>query len=174
MIIAAGTLLAAASGSANAQIYKCKRADGSTEYAQQPCGADAQEVRVRTAPAASNEGAGSSNQQAIQQSTALSSAAIAERNCVIRAEGDILGPTNRRIAGYQSQIDGLNQQLATANNNLAGATWSAGIRGQIAGLQQSVASERTSADGQLTTARQGCASTRRDREAEIKRVAEGR
>lgn len=160
------------SGLAQAQVYKCTRADGSTEYAQTPCGANAKEVEVRAGPTASTDDGSDRNRQAIAQSNALSSAAVAERNCVQRAEGDILGPSNRRAAEYQQQINALNAQLAGAGTNLAGATSQAGIRSQITGLQQSMAADRSSADAQVIAARQNCATIRRAREDEIRRPAE--
>lgn len=156
------------SGLAQAQVYKCARPGGGTEYSQSPCGANAEEIKVRAAPVASPDDGSDRNRQAIAQSNALSSAVIAERNCVARAEADILGPSGRRVAEYRQHIDALNAQLADAGSNLAGATSQAGIRAQISGLHQSMATERSSADAQAIAARQGCAEIRRAREDEIR------
>ncbi|NYZ63006.1 DUF4124 domain-containing protein [Luteimonas deserti] len=164
--------LALAAGGAQAQVYKCVRANGATEYAQTPCGENAREVEVRSPPTTSAEDGSSRNRQAIAQSTALSSAGIAERNCVQRAEADILGPSNRRAAAYQQQINALNAQLARADNDLAGATSQSGIRSQIAGIQQAMATDRSSANAQVVVARQECATARRTREDEIRRQTE--
>lgn len=162
----------AAIGVTHAQVYKCAGPGGSTVYSQAPCGANAQEVQVRNSAPPTNDGS-DRNRAAVAQSVALSSAGIAERNCIQRAESDILGPSNRRIGDYQRQISSLNSQMARANNNLAGATWQTGLRNQIASLQQSIATERASADAQLLTARQNCGAIRRAREEEIRRPAEG-
>lgn len=165
-------VLTLASGLAQAQVYKCTRPDGTTEYSQLSCGASAKEVEIRAAPTSSPEDGSDRNRQAIAQSNALSSAVIAERNCVGRAEADILGPSNRRAAEYRQQINALNAQLAGAGSNLAGATSQAGIRSQISGLQQSMATDRASADAQVIAARQNCAAIRRAREDEIRRPVE--
>lgn len=163
--------LALATGSVQAQVYKCVRANGVTEYAQTPCGDNAREVEVRAGPTTSADDGGDRNRQAIAQSTALSSAGISERNCVRRAEADILGPANRRAAAYQQQISALNAQLTGAANDLAGATSQSGIRTQIAGVQQAMATDRSGADAQVVVARQDCATARRAREDEIRREA---
>ncbi|WP_101926984.1 MULTISPECIES: DUF4124 domain-containing protein [Luteimonas] len=157
---------------AAAQVYKCKAADGSTVYAQQPCGANATEVQVRAGPTAAPAGSESSNYAAIARSTALSGAAIRERNCVARQEADIYRPFQARKASQEQQIAGLNANLARANNNLAGATWSTGLRNQISALRESISRDQLAADSQMASARQQCAAERQRAEEEIRRQAE--
>ncbi|HGM5444773.1 TPA: hypothetical protein ACKP0F_001536 [Stenotrophomonas maltophilia] len=58
--------------------------------------------------------------------------------------------------------------MAASSNNLAGATRDSGIRAQIASLQQSLSAERMAADTQMASAREQCASTRRERERSVR------
>lgn len=148
------------------QVYRCKTAAGTT-YSQQPCGGNAEEVSVRSSSTPSAPSA-DRNRAAIQQSTAMSGIAIRERNCLANGEAEVLRPSNARIAQLERQIAELNATRARANNNLAGATWEAGIRTQIAGLQQSVSAERTASASQITAVRQRCADARRSAEDAVR------
>lgn len=169
LVCAAGAL--AAAPSAQAQVYKCTGAKGETVYAQQPCGAGAKEVTVRASRAATRTPGEAATQSAVFRSTDLSDASIAERNCMNAARSNIQGPIDRRIETYQRQVAALNQQLGrTDEDALAAATRDAGVRAQIASLEQSISAERRSADSTLTSAQQRCAEQRRDREASIERT----
>ncbi|WP_141057019.1 DUF4124 domain-containing protein [Stenotrophomonas rhizophila] len=169
LVCAAGAL--AAAPSAQAQVYKCTGAKGETVYAQQPCGAGAKEVTVRASRAATRTPGEAATQSAVFRSTDLSDASIAERNCMNAARSNIQGPIDRRIETYQRQVAALNQQLGrTDEDALAAATRDAGVRAQIASLEQSISAERRSADSTLTSAQQRCAQQRRDREASIERT----
>jgi hypothetical protein len=165
---AAGAFAAAAP--AQAQVYKCTGSKGETVYAQQPCGAGAKEVTVRAHRAATRTPGETATQAAVFRSTDLSDASIAERNCMNAAQSNIQGAADRRIQTYQRQVAALNQQLGhTDEDALAAATREAGVRAQVASLEQSISAERRSADNSLTTAQQRCSEQRRDREASIER-----
>lgn len=157
--IAAMMLLPCAA--ATAQVYKCKGSNGETVYAQNPCANDSKPHDVRSGKAATVTPGEAANRQTVFKSTDISDAGIAERNCLNAARSRIYGPSEQRIAGYERQMQALNREAALARNNLAGATYQAGIRSQVAGLQQSATSERVSADSQMTSASQQCAETKR-------------
>lgn len=114
---------------------------------------------------ASTESAGEvANRAAVYQTTELADAGIAERNCLAAEQSRIYGPVNARAQDVSRQIAALNRDLSRASNNLAGATYEAGIRSQIASLQQSQAADRTSADSQMAEARRRCGDARTERE----------
>ncbi|MGH8038927.1 MAG: DUF4124 domain-containing protein [Pseudomonas sp.] len=159
----------ACSNEAAAQVYKCKGASGEAVYSQRPCGAQAEEMKVRSSKAASSTAGEAATRAAVYRSTDLSDAAIAERNCLASSSSSIYQPVNSRIAGYQRQIGELNAAAARAKNNLAGATYEAGIRTQLAGLQQTIATERQAADASMNLARQRCANDRRERQSAIEK-----
>ena len=143
---------------ATAQVYRCKGASGETVFSQAPCGGDAQEVKVRASRAAT---AVDGEAPRAVAGPDLSDGPIAERVCLQNREAPIIRSSNQRLADYQRQISGLNSRIAQANNNLAGATWEAGLRSEIAGLQQAAASERASQATQLAGVRTQCAEERR-------------
>lgn len=159
--------LATFAGDATAQVFKCKGANGEVVYSQHACGTGAQEVRVKSSRPATRTDGEIANRDAVFRSTDLSDSSIAERNCVASARSSIYGPVESRIAGYQRQIAQLNRELSTAANNLAGATFESGIRGQISGLQQSISTERMTAESSMNSARQRCSDERRLRETAI-------
>lgn len=154
---------------AAAQVYKCKGANGEAVYSQQACGSQAEEMKVRSSKVPTANAGEAATRAAVYRSTDLSDAAIAERNCLSSANSSIYQPVNSRISGYQRQIGELNAAAARARNNLAGATYEAGIRTQLAGLQQTIASERQAADASMNLARQRCADDRRERQAAIEK-----
>lgn len=156
-------------GPAQAQVYKCTGSNGETVYAQNPCGAGAKEVTMRPSRGAARSSAEVATQTAVFRSTDLSDAAIAERNCVSSARSSIYTPVDNRIAGYQRQLAELNRQLVAPRDTLANATYESGVRAQVASLQQSISSERQTAETSWAQAQDRCADQRRDREAAIER-----
>lgn len=153
----------------SAQVYKCKGTSGETVYSQRACDGQAEEMKVRSSKAPSATAGETATRAAVYRSTDLSDAAIAERNCLSSASSSIYQPVNSRIGGYQRQIAELNAAASRARNNLAGATYEAGIRTQLAGLQQTIASERQAADASMNQAGQRCADDRRERQAAIEK-----
>jgi len=118
---------------------------------------------------ASTETAGeAANRAAVYQTTDLSDAGIAERNCLASEQSRIYRPVNERGQQTARQIAYLNRQLLAINNNLAGATYASGLRTQIASLQQAQAADQMSADSQMTAARQRCGDARIERERIIR------
>lgn len=146
----------AVSAAAEAQVYKCKDASGASVYSQQPCGTDAREVKTRKAPAV--DVAAISQQQS--NAGKVLDAGYRYSECMNAVDAQVVAPSRQRIAGYREQIAGLNRSIRRANNNVAGASWEAGLRGQIAGLEQAIATERTALDARAGADRQRCADVR--------------
>lgn len=127
-----GLALAALAGLAQAQVYKCKQADGTTVFADAPCAVGAKPIEVAPASgpgrsdAARAEGAraGESAPGAARAPSFNEKADIAVRRRLLQNDIDV---QERRIA---ATIDEMNAKLAElrnrkrfASNNLAGATW---------------------------------------------------
>lgn len=165
-------MIVAAIPHAGAQVYKCKGPAGETVYTETPCTPSAEPMRLRSTRASTITEGESANREAVFRSTETNDARIAETQCNAAAAESIQRPSDQRIAGYERQIRLLNAQAAQANNNLAGATYHAGLQTQISGLQQSIATERSSANSQMTAARTRCASARTAREEAIKQKYE--
>jgi hypothetical protein len=153
-------ILIAATGVAHAQtVYKCTDADGSPVFSQNPCGNDAQVIEVKTvAPPEDQLLAAGEEAQARSTIRALD---LQENECVRRAERAAHSASGRRVYQYQKRIAALEARIARAANNFAGATWEAGMREEIAGLHQSIATERAGADAVVASAITRCAEARR-------------
>ncbi|MBA0255531.1 MULTISPECIES: DUF4124 domain-containing protein [Stenotrophomonas] len=149
---------------ASAEVFKCKGVSGETVYSQAPCSAGAAPMKLRSNRAATESSGEAANRAAVYQTTELADAGIAERNCLSSEQSRIYGPVNARGQDVSRQIAALNRELATARNNLAGATYASGIRSQIASLQQAQTADRISADSQMAEARRRCGETRSERE----------
>ncbi len=149
---------------ASAEVFKYKGRSGETVYSQAPCSADAAPMKLRSNRAATESSGEAANRAAVYQTTELADAGIAERNCLSSEQSRIYGPVNARGQDVSRQIAALNRELATARNNLAGATYASGIRSQIASLQQAQTADRISADSQMAEARKRCGDARAERE----------
>lgn len=169
-LLAVGLTSAPAAG----QVYKCKGPGGETVYAQNPCSSSAEQVKLRSTRPATRSDAELANREAVFRSTDMTDIAISERNCLSSANSSIFGPVNSRAADYQRQIAALRSEAATAKNNLAGATFQAGIRNQIAALQSTLSAERLGADSAMAASRQRCADERRSKEAAVRSVYDAR
>ncbi|HED4877803.1 TPA: DUF4124 domain-containing protein [Stenotrophomonas maltophilia] len=150
--------------SAAGQVYKCRGGAGETIYSQEPCSPKAEPLKLRSNRASVESAGEAANRAAVYQTTELADAGIAERNCLSGEQGRIYGPVNARNQEVSRQIASLNRQLATAKNNLAGATYASGLRSQISSLQQAQSAERIAADSQMAAARQRCGTERSERE----------
>lgn len=135
-------------------VYKCEGADGVTVYAQQPCSTDASKVEERHV-----RGIGKADPAAVarQQATDDRSAMLrSEEDCVRQRSTPIYAASGARLRDYGRRIRGLEQKIATRANNIAGATWEAGMREEVAALHGSISTERASADGLVSDARLAC------------------
>lgn len=161
-------LLSGCAPLAAAQVYKCKGASGETVYSQNPCAVGIEPMKLRSNRSSAETAGEAANRAAVYQNTELADAGIEERHCVQGERSRIYGPLDSRGQQVGRQVAELNRQLTATNANLAGATQDSGIRAQIASLQQSLSAERVAADTQMSSAREQCASTRRERERSVR------
>lgn len=170
---------AACCASAAQTVYKCT-VNGTTTYSQQPCAKDSRAMKQTTydssAPihsSGSAMSAGSTEDQraALSKGVAMSQAGIDESSCIIAAENSIYGPSNNRIAELRSRRAGLEAKAATANNNLAGATYESGLRSEMGSIDTAISTEQASAAAQASAARAQCADQRKRQEDAINKPA---
>lgn len=135
-------------------VYKCTT-NGQTAYQQQPCADDAKSTELRFRD---NNADPLSNDAYLRMSrnVKLNDINRTGDECVAEANRRIWYQANRRIARLDQQINRLRLNIQRANNNAAGASWEAGMRSEIAGLEQAIATERTSADALVMEAEQRC------------------
>lgn len=127
----------------SAQIYKCESPNGIV-FSDQPCSPKAEVVEVED----TNGGLGVPVSQA-EQDVIVNNRANRDRQYSLNR---ISGQKNRALAEIDRQISALNKQKRQANNNLAGATYSAGIDQQIAALRSARATTETSYQQQINQA----------------------
>ncbi|MFO1493316.1 MAG: DUF4124 domain-containing protein [Lysobacterales bacterium] len=148
------------------KVYKCTDEGGTVVFSQRPCADDPKQMETVDTSRALRTGSGGS---------VAEQGEFADLNAVRRACAERMNAITSRYDGQRRRITAdiaaLERQAATANNNLAGATYDSGIRQQIAGLtsergalQQAEATERTAE-------RERCAS---EVESTEERIAEAR
>lgn len=153
-------------------IYKCDGPNGTKIYSQLPCapaGGKQQEVQLKASKPATQTESDVRRTQEIQRSAAMTAAARQEQNCLAQIDG-VWNSANRRIKDSEARIAALDQRAARARNNLAGATWEAGMREEIAGLHQAIATERATATAQESDIRRRCTEQRQAADAEVQRT----
>lgn len=150
------------------EVFKCKGADGSVTFSQHPCGDGAEAVQIRTYEPSAEERARAA---ARARPSALSLDGDL-RICLDRAQR-VAAPVFRQIEANWARIRQLEHRSRQAANNLAGATWEAGLRQEIASLHQANATLQTSADEQVRQAENACYQER-ERQARALEEAERR
>lgn len=138
-------------------VYKCT-VNGQTAYQQQPCDDNARAEQLEF-KARKEDTVGTDAYVRMSRNVKLADIENAQQQCISNARDRIYSQANRRIAGLDAQIVRLRQRITVAANNMAGASWEAGMRSEIAGLEQAIATERTSADGLFMDAEQRCIET---------------
>ena len=147
--------------SAAAQVYKCKGKSGETVYAEHPCDASAEPMKLRESaasapapqqPAATGRDAEGEPATAPTDSRELAEARDAERSCISTATASIYGSSNDRVGTLQQQMGMLNEQLAAAQD----AQRSKALRERMATFRQAISREHASAHAQMNTARRAC------------------
>lgn len=126
---------------AAAQVYKCEGPDGPI-YSQRECEPGAAKV---TLP---DPSAGLGGQVSRQTQIDLAQKKLYREQD--RYRGRLYDRRDRDLATIDSQIGALNSKKSLANNNLAGATYAAGIDTQIAALRASRSNVVTSYREQIT------------------------
>lgn len=150
--------------------YRCTGPDGTPIFSQNPCADDAEEIQIKVVapPQGELDAAGERARDLAARVTLEND----EAACVRRAEDRAYRPLNSRVSQLQRRIADLEAQIARRANNLAGATWEAGMREEIASLHQAIATERSTASGLAASYRAQCAEDRRRREDEARARAE--
>lgn len=148
-------------------IYRCKDAHGSTIYSQMPCTSDGkgqEEIELKNEKSAERTPEESARVEDLQRRGAMVSIASREAACIRNGIDNVWRPVNARIRQHEGQISQLEADTRRARNNLAGATWEAGLREQISGLHQMIALERQTASSQEIEVRRRCAEQRKAEE----------
>lgn len=128
------------------EIYKCKQGD-TTVFSPTPCGKSAEKVDTSRALRT-----GSGGESALRDI----SLSVADQNCRNAAYADTIGASTGRIGGLTREKDDLTARTRRAKNNLAGATYEAGLRQQIAGIEASIQQERNAAQSAYRDALKAC------------------
>lgn len=158
-----------------AQVYKCPGPDGKPQYTDKPCGDDPEKNAVKLhVPQAPTDGAYERNAAYLSDTTTRRNIQFQEEACINGELDRIARGSANRIRELQTRVVILERRGARANNNLAGATYLAGIREEMAGLHGAISTERASAAEQETAARDRCRAERERKEAELDRATEAR
>lgn len=162
IILAALVAVAPATGAQ--EVYRCTGANGEVAFASKPCGTDASPVVLRSSAPATGDNTAVRAQADL---AARGSITLREQQCLRAADDNIRTPAGTRIAGYRARIGKLENALRYAANNQAGATWSSGLRQEIASLQEAITTEEVSAETLAQAAYVRCRETRLREEAAI-------
>lgn len=145
-------------------VYKCVDARGTTVFSQRPCADDPARVETVDTSRALKTGSGGS---VAEQSE------FAQMNQVRRRCDERIRAASSRYGGQFSRIEreiaGLEARLAAASNNLAGATYESGLRGQMTGLLAERGTLKAAEAQELAGVREQCML---DEQAEEKRQLE--
>lgn len=136
------------------EIYRCTGANGEVAYSSKPCGPNATVVPIRQLAPPITDATAAMKGQA--EMAARGSISLREQQCLRAVDDDVRAPAAQRVRGYRTRIATLENGLRYAQNNQAGATWSAGLRQEIAALQQAIADEEVAAATLAQTGYQRC------------------
>ncbi len=155
----AALLLLLPGAAAAQQVYKCKGRSGETVYAEHPCDARAEPMKLRDDPTANTAtpplqatGGTEPTATAASNGTELEANRSAERSCIANATASIYGSSNDRVGTLQQQMAVLKDELARAED----AQRSQALRTRMETFRQAISREYASAHTQLNTARRGC------------------
>lgn len=160
-------LLVSTSAVGAESIHKCKNDKGVTVYQGQPCdgAAEVREIPAADKAARVSPAAVDAAKERMHRNVQASRIAYAEKNCIAEAESRIYGPVNARRVGYENRIARFERAASRAYNNAAGAAYLQSVRTEVAGLRNTIAIERQSADTMFAAERQRCAAERTKAEA---------
>lgn len=161
-------LMLAPFGVAAQTVYKCPGDDGTTIYSQRPCSTDESKVeRVTVRVPASARATTGEGDSGNGRNVPWSQLATDEARCIELAVGNIMDPTNERIARLQADVDRLEARAFYAEGKPASVAQDVELEERIGKLRRLIAQERTSAEHLAAMARQRCSEDRRRREAEL-------
>ena len=146
-------------------IYKCAGAHGVQVFSQVPCGVEAEEVQLRVAEPTEADRTAAAQRLARPGVVALDGD---ERVCLDRAHRTAHDSPSRQLRAYRQRLAALERRARYTNNNLAGATLEAGLREEIAGIHQAMATIQMSAEQAYQAGAQRCRDQRARRERQSK------
>lgn len=145
-------------------VYRCTDSNGNPVFSQTPCSPAAEEHRIRVIEPSAAEKAAAADRLARTPSSSLEGD---ERVCLLRAERAAYAVPNRQLREHERRLSILEARTRYAANNLAGATYEAGLREEKAGIHQAMAAIRSAADQAYYAAAQRCHEERARREAAL-------
>jgi hypothetical protein len=157
-------------------IFKCAGANGQTVYQQTPCANEAATIEQRTIrerTPTEETTSGPDARTSMARNVELSRLDTTLNRCLSAARARSYSGADARTAQLEAQKNQLLQDTRRANNNIAGASWEAGLRSQIAGIDSAIATERSAADALFNSERARCQDeARQSREDAERRFAE--
>lgn len=144
-------------------VYKCVDDRGTTVFSQRPCADDPEKVETVDTSRALKTGTGG----AVAEQGEFAQMNQLRRRCDDRLTS-VQDRYSREYGRIEREIANLEARSTTANNNLAGATYESGLRGQIAGLMSERGTLKAAESQELLSVREQC---RADEQAEEKRQA---
>ena len=164
--------LACSTASHAQTVFKCAAAGGRTVYQQTPCADEASTLEarpIREQSASTQPGGAPDARTAMARNVELSRSEDELSRCLGSARVRAYSGADARTADLQAQKRELLNRTRFANNNMAGASWEAGLRSQIAGIDAAIATERSAADALFSQQRQQCLEENRQRRADAQR-----
>lgn len=135
-------------------VYKCVATDGTPTFSQRPCSADpAQVTTIEVMPV------GRADATAVARAAELSRTQHLDaerRACIARATEGHLQNSDDRIRNHRRRIADLEAQARRARNNLAGATWEAGLRQEMSALTAAISDEHSTRAAIIAAAQARC------------------
>lgn len=135
---------------AQASVYRCV-IDGVTTFSQTPCAEDAEKIEVKPVQPATEQGADAT--QSAREHLDQVSVDVRKRNINIqirRLEDRRRGLQRQRDA----ELDRLKAQQGTARNNLAGATYHAGLAQEMRAVNERYTADINSLQTEIDQLRQ--------------------
>lgn len=142
--------------SANAQVYKCKGADGATSMQQTPCASTAHGTKVDVKPSGGHAAVGAPTQKtdssaAGQSYSEKASKLEKERRMrdLIYQRGQWQQERARLDREMEQKLTALRNTKGRANNNLAGATWEQSLSTEMVAITESYKIKTSAVDGNI-------------------------
>ncbi len=150
-------------------VFKCQGENGVTVFSQRPCADDPAKVEQVDTSRSLKTGSGGS----VESQSEFAQLNSVRRNCDNR-----IASINSRYNAQRGRIGGeiarLEAEASRANNNLAGATWEAGLRQQIAGLMAERGALASAEAQELAAVRAECQEAISSKESEIEAARKAR
>lgn len=134
-------------------IYRCKGKNGEVAFVASPCDEESKPIEMRGAKPDPPVAESKAEQLVAPQNQLTGEARMAaegnirlrEQRCLTNASDQAWSGVARSVERRRANIRWLENQIDRANNNLAGATWEAGMREQIGSQIEAIAIEEDGA-----------------------------